>query len=228
MKKLLQPLAALVVFLIVLTPAALHAQTTQQETLDNTSVIKLTKLKFSNDLIKAKISNTPCNFSTNIESLTQLKNAGVSDDIISMMVSKSSVPTSSAGATSLFPKEQWGTLSEDNTRYISKDGKYVFEKGKTITLGNGSDVDHLGGFLYVVTYGGKFGDYIASSQGMAREYAGQKVVIKSIIKKKSNTSDILVKNAPKTVFIIFELSRNNEYKVNIESALLSKELIAAE
>ena len=70
------------IFLTV--PAVLLAQ----EILSNDSVIKLTKMGFSEDLIVTKINRSPETFDTSTDSLVALKVAGVSTQVISAMVAR--------------------------------------------------------------------------------------------------------------------------------------------
>ncbi|MES2225039.1 MAG: hypothetical protein V4478_03575 [Patescibacteria group bacterium] len=133
---------AMLAVLLLLLPAVSLAQTAQPETLTNASVISMKKVNLSAGIIKSKINSTPCNFNTDITALAQLKTAGVDDDIIEMMVNKSSTansPSSSSAAPATFaPSEQWGTFPDKMT-YISKNGKgRVFRVGETVRLGNGT------------------------------------------------------------------------------------------
>lgn len=60
-----------------------------QETLTNESIVQMIDLGFTDDLIVNKINTSNYKFETSIEELTKLKEAGVSGNIIALMMDKS-------------------------------------------------------------------------------------------------------------------------------------------
>jgi hypothetical protein len=87
------------IFLLILgmAPARLAAQAT----LTNQDVVSLVKTGLSSDIIVAKIRASNCQFDTSAAGLKGLKDAGVPDAVIVVMVdpsSKSSAPADSASA----------------------------------------------------------------------------------------------------------------------------------
>jgi hypothetical protein len=63
-------------------------QTEQTNTLTNADIIALTQKKLPNSLIIQKIKTTNCKFDTSPDALSTLLNAGVSEDVISLMMEK--------------------------------------------------------------------------------------------------------------------------------------------
>jgi len=55
-------------------------------TLTNANIIELTQKKFPNSLIIKKIKNSKCKFDTSTDALIVLTNAGVNEDVISLMI----------------------------------------------------------------------------------------------------------------------------------------------
>jgi curli biogenesis system outer membrane secretion channel CsgG len=64
---------------------AATAQAAEQEMLRNTDIIEMAKAKLGDAIIVAKIKGTPCKFDTSAKGLTELKTAGVSDQVILAM-----------------------------------------------------------------------------------------------------------------------------------------------
>jgi hypothetical protein len=90
-------------FLCALTPAMLQAQdsvdnptagpmaTPKIKTMSNDSVVRMAKAGLSDDLIVQTIVAQPGQYSTDADSLVSLKDAGVSDRVITAMVNKSRI-----------------------------------------------------------------------------------------------------------------------------------------
>lgn len=68
------------------------ASAQQSETLTNQTVVQLHKAGMGNDLIKAKIQTSTCSFDTSTDGLITLKKAGVSDEVIALMLNKGTQP----------------------------------------------------------------------------------------------------------------------------------------
>ena len=64
-------------------------QKEQAKMFTNADVISLTKQKLSKGIIIQKINASKCNFDTSTKALVALKNAGVSEDVISVMMDRS-------------------------------------------------------------------------------------------------------------------------------------------
>lgn len=62
---------------------------TKTDTVTNKTVIQLKGAGLGNDIIKAKIQGSVCNFDLSTEALISLKKAGLSDDLITAMLNKS-------------------------------------------------------------------------------------------------------------------------------------------
>jgi len=63
----------------------LHAQ----ETITNESILQMVELGFDDDIIITKVNSSDYKFDTSLAQLSKLKKAGVSSDIIAMMIEKS-------------------------------------------------------------------------------------------------------------------------------------------
>jgi hypothetical protein len=64
-----------------------------QQTLNNDSIIKLVKAGLSDDLIVSTINAAPGGFDTSADGLIALKTAGVSDKVVSAIVTRSAPPS---------------------------------------------------------------------------------------------------------------------------------------
>ena len=89
--------------LFICASLGLTAQTTK-DTLQTQSIYILQKVGLSWDVIKSKIASSPCNFDLSTSSLVQLKQSGVPDDVITLMLQKDQVNTSQIRTTAT--KEQ--------------------------------------------------------------------------------------------------------------------------
>ena len=83
---------ALAVAWLVVAPAA------AQEVLTNDSIIQLTRAKFTESVILAKIRSTPSTFDTRADALIALKRAGVSDKVLEAMLTGGQAASSAAPA----------------------------------------------------------------------------------------------------------------------------------
>lgn len=97
-------LAAGAVSVQVLVPATAYAQSSSAA-MTNADVVKLAKMGFGPEIIKEKISGaSSVNFKLEVDDLVKLKNAGVSQDVISAMLRRadggSGSPASSSGSAS--------------------------------------------------------------------------------------------------------------------------------
>jgi hypothetical protein len=63
-------------------------QTEQANTLLNKDIVELSQKKLPNSLIIQKIKNSKCKFETNTDALIALTRAGVSEDVIMVMMGK--------------------------------------------------------------------------------------------------------------------------------------------
>jgi hypothetical protein len=111
----------------VSTAFAHAANTASTRPMTNKDVIKLTKLGFGGNVIKSKIDQAPdVNFKLEVDDLVSLKHAGVSQDVISYMLDRSS---GGAPATSASPGQRGAmnaaaatALNMGNVTMATKDG----------------------------------------------------------------------------------------------------------
>src|SRR5690242_9925013 len=77
-----------------------------QQTLNNDGVVKMVKAGLSEDVIVAAVTSSPGTYDTSADALVALKSAGVGDKVVTAIVSKSSLPASTAPAAagSVLPK----------------------------------------------------------------------------------------------------------------------------
>jgi hypothetical protein len=73
----------------LLTPSTAYAQSSSSAAMTNADVVKLAKLGFGSEIIKEKINGaSTVNFKLDVDDLVKLKNAGVSQDVISAMLKR--------------------------------------------------------------------------------------------------------------------------------------------
>ena len=110
-----------ITFLFLLCTATVFSQT--GEVMTNKTIIDLEKVGLGKEVLKSKIQSSPCNFDLSTDGLISLKKAGVPDDIITAMLSKSTAPsTTAATVTSTIPTNS-GIYYVDSTtnNYIEFD-----------------------------------------------------------------------------------------------------------
>ncbi|HTH93203.1 MAG TPA: hypothetical protein VL576_01855 [Candidatus Paceibacterota bacterium] len=195
------------VLLVLLASVATYAQTASVETLTNASIITMKKnYGFSDGLIKSKIKNSPSNFSTDMTSLKTLKDAGVSDDVIEVMVNKNNEPAAAPVA-----KTNAGTLSDDKQTYTTVGGQ-VLKVGQTIQLGSPANtVNNL--FVDIVR---SIADQPIENKQLVGDFANKKVVIKKFYSKNGNTYFFYKPDGQILV---------GGYLVSIEAAINAKEIV---
>ncbi len=89
---------ASLLFLLTLLFSAQKAFSQATEVVTNQTVIKLQKAGISNDVIAAKINNTPCSFDLSVDGIIALKKDSVTDDIIKVMIARGSTVAPPQGA----------------------------------------------------------------------------------------------------------------------------------
>jgi hypothetical protein len=98
---------------------ALKPKTTASSAMTNRDVIRLVKANIPDDVIEAKIKQSKTHFDTSVEGLVALKEAGVSDRLISVMVNASAGSSQpAAGGTSGAPASR-GTSASSAPRGAS-------------------------------------------------------------------------------------------------------------
>lgn len=207
---------------LCLSLAAL-AQAPPSETLNNASIISMKKMKLSNSIIKSKIASSQCNFTTDVEALGRLKEAGVEDEIIEAMLAKQT-PTTLVSKNPQPANTAVGTLSEDKQTYVATDGKSTFTVGKTFQVNVGTNTRAPGYFVYIKAYNGKVGQWLDNETGMEPAYAGQPYTITRLSLEKASMYDIWTKHPKKIAYLYFETNNKIKYRVAVEAALYSKEI----
>ena len=204
---------------------AAFAQIPPTETLNNASIVSMKRMKLGNGVIKSKIANSPCNFTTDVEALGQLKEAGIEDEIIEAMLAKQA-PIAPVLKNTLPANATVGTLSEDRQTYVAQDGKSTFTIGKTVQVNVGTDTRHPGYFVYIKAYNGKVGQWLTGDMGLEPAYAGQSYTITQLSLEKASMYDSWTKHPKKIAYLYFETNNRIKYKVAIDAALYSREISA--
>jgi len=84
-----------ITFLFLLCTAIAFSQTA--EVLTNQTIIQLHKAGLGKDVLKTKIQSATCNFDLSTDGLISLKKAEIPDEIINVMLTKTSTPTTNPG-----------------------------------------------------------------------------------------------------------------------------------
>lgn len=117
----------------LLTPSTAHAQSSSSAAMTNADVVKLAKLGFSSEIIKEKINGaSTVNFKLDVDDLVKLKNAGVSQDVISAMLKRADGGGASATATTAGPANMPGNPAD--ITLVTKDGGNVHLRGISGTM----------------------------------------------------------------------------------------------
>jgi hypothetical protein len=110
--------------ILIILSGKTFSQTTS-DTLNNASIIKLSKIKLPDNVILKKISQSICNFDLSVDALVKLKENSVSDRVINVMMTQQNqtahVVTVSA---TINPIEQNPAFTESGI-YFSKDAGYT-------------------------------------------------------------------------------------------------------
>lgn len=113
------------VLALILIPVSAHAQapalaegplaapTTAPKVMTNDSVIRMVKAGLSDDLIAQTISTQPGKYATDADALVALKQAGVSDRVITAMVNKSRIRLTGADPVVLSDVNEIGVYYKD-------------------------------------------------------------------------------------------------------------------
>lgn len=78
-----------IILLLLLSMLWVTSFAQESEILDNKSIIEMVSLGLSDDVVISKIQATECDFDTSINALKELKNSGISDTVISVMINAS-------------------------------------------------------------------------------------------------------------------------------------------
>ena len=190
--------------LFTLIISSIKAQT-PTEILTNADIIKMKESNLSSIIIKSKIKTTVCKFSTDTQSLIELSKAGISDDVIELMVNKSSSSTASTNSTIQQVK---GSLSYDKKAYVTANG-ITLNVGQTFSLGTPSDKTN-GLFEYCNPL--MFGQ-ADNSKYMKGEFSNKQFII-----------DKFTIDAHEVTFLVFKVNSIQRYRIAIEAAISSGEL----
>lgn len=126
----------ILLFLFVVCGLFIVKTVAQTETLTNNEVILLTRAGLSKELIIRKIKDTGADFDISAKGLIDLKKAGVSDDVIALMMEKST-----SGANEIENEPDTGFSDsipasglQPPTTHIILEPKEAFSSAKTIAI----------------------------------------------------------------------------------------------
>lgn len=115
----------------LLTSSTAFAQASGTAAMTNADVVKLAKLGFGSEVIKAKIDGASAvNFKLEVDDLVSLKSAGVSQDVISEMLKRSEGGTAGGTAGSRMPP----TGAINDVTMVTTDGGNVHLRGISGTI----------------------------------------------------------------------------------------------
>jgi len=118
---------------LLTTSTAFAADAATTAAMTNADVIKLAKLGFGSDVIKAKIDGaSSVNFKTDVDDLVALKSAGVSQDVISEMLKRASGGAAGSAGTVMGPAGPMGNPMD--VTMVTTDGGNVHLRGISGTI----------------------------------------------------------------------------------------------
>jgi hypothetical protein len=123
----------------------------------------------------------------------------------------------------------WGVITGEKKAksYTTRNGKTTYSIGGTIHTGLGSSEQREFQYVRPHVSGNRFVKALLKNMApMEKEYEDTDFTVTDIYEGYSDASDALVKNAPKTVFIVFETATRSKYEAAIEKALKAKEIEA--
>jgi hypothetical protein len=138
----------------------------------------------------------------------------------------SAQPSPDSSATG---RATWGVITGEKKAksYTTRDGRHTYAIGGTIRTGLGSSEGREFQYVRPHVSGNRFVKaFLKSMAPMEKDYEDTDFTVTDIYEGYSNVSDALVKNAPKTVFIVFETASRSSYEAAIEKALKAKEIEA--
>jgi hypothetical protein len=115
-----------------------------QDTLNNDAILKLAKAGMSESIILSMISGQPGSYSTKVDDLIALKQAGVSDKVVAAMVSKGSAAPAAAvvAAAPAAPATAAATAYEMGV-YAKKDGNWTEVLPEVVNWKTGGSIKNL-------------------------------------------------------------------------------------
>lgn len=188
-------------------PAA-NATAGQPEVLTNNTIIQMKTAGFGPNIIISKINSSPCNFTTDVNSLVALKNANVDETVIDAMMKKAPQSTTTAGGAPcsgiMIPTALLGTMIDDET-YITTKGVF-YTVGQKIKLGPGTSQG--GSYRYVMDFNVLNSPEYDKHAGP--EWAGKTVTISKFV---------TVSGDPSVVYLLFKTTTIKKSGINIEAAI---------
>jgi hypothetical protein len=116
---------------LLTTSTAFAADTAAPAAMTNADVVKLAKLGFGSDVIKAKIDGASAvNFKLEVDDLVSLKSAGVSQDVISEMLKRGQAGAAGSGASPM--GDMMGNPGD--VTMVGSDGSNVHLRGISGTI----------------------------------------------------------------------------------------------
>jgi hypothetical protein len=126
--------------LLVLLPSVIFAQT--RKPLTNEDIVSMTKQGFDTPLIEKAIQTGDSNFDVSAQALVELKNAGVSQDVMSAMLSAhSSEATTSNEATAVAVVTPNATTMDASKRACTPGNGCLLREGDQIPLKFANDLN---------------------------------------------------------------------------------------
>jgi hypothetical protein len=108
--------------LLLLSFASATRAQTSSDTLTNKTILDFKDAGFGAEIIKSKIANSPCKFDLSPDKMIALKKAGITDDVISAMLSKGNTASSGKPNQNSSPQGSSGAKVTPGI-YYSQSGK---------------------------------------------------------------------------------------------------------
>ncbi|SHN26238.1 hypothetical protein [Mucilaginibacter sp. OK098] len=124
-------------------------------------------------------------------------------------------------------KSAWGTIVGERKAksYTTRDGRHTYAIGGTVHTGLGSAEDKSFQYVRAHVSGNRFVKALVPDiAALEKEYEDTDFTVTDIYEGYSKVSDALVRNAPKTVFVVFQTAARSSYEAAIEKAIRAKEI----
>ena len=97
----------------------------KNDTISNSTVIKMTKSKLGDKIILSKITTSPNKFDVSTDALIKLKENNVSDTVVNLMVHKQSLIEAASDKNNSANSDGSNYIFKTSGIYFKKDGKYT-------------------------------------------------------------------------------------------------------
>jgi hypothetical protein len=203
---------------LLLKPLNLLSQV-KTDTINNQTIIKMTKAKLGDKIILQKINTNPFKFSVSTDDLISLKNDGVSDSVINLMLQKQSLSENLSDINYSFNSNDESYIFKESGIYFKRENKYIPLDPTIVTSSRGTG-------LYAIRFKnqieGMEANYVISKQEFYFNFNPEK---KDLNNSNSNVTNNTQDNYMQQLMSQMMLNNNNAKAVSPNEFILIKLIV---